>query len=142
MPRTKTYFEQVPVKLIKEKIAMAEAQAEEMAGTQKPTAKSDSPETEPPRGDPSAFPQNGTMKAEESTLSRSHELRYPKWQGFFQDVLLELDKDKLKTRVVAAERAIRDRLDEIVHTGEPLELQAIEDAVGMLRTLTRTELSD
>ena len=141
MARTKTHFDQVPVSLIKEKIAMAEAQSEETPGTSNPTVTSFSLGTEPYRGDTSSFPQNGTMQLEESTQSRSHELMYPKWQGFFQDALLELDQDKLKTRVVAAERAMRDRLEEIVHTGEPIELQAIEDAIGMLRTLTRTELS-
>jgi hypothetical protein len=138
MSRTKTYFDQIPVRLIKEKIAMAEAQPEETAGIPRLSVKSVSPESESYRGNTSAFPQNGTMKVEEST----HELMYPKWQGFFQDALVELDKDKLKIRVVAAERAMRERLEEIVHIGEPLELQAIEDAIGMLRTLTRTELPD
>ena len=142
MPRTKTHFDQIPVRLIKEKIAMAEAQSEETAGALYPSVKSVSPESGPYRGDTSAFPQNGTIKVEQSTQRKSHELMYPKWQGFFQDALLELDKDKLKMRVVAAERAMHDRLEEIVPAGEPLELQAIEDAIGMLRTLTRTELPD
>jgi hypothetical protein len=126
MPRTKTHFDQVPVRLVKEKIAMAEVQPEETIGIPNSTVKPVSPEREPPEGDTPAFPQNGTIELEDST----HELRYPKWQGFFQDALLELDKDKLKMRVVAAERAMRHRLDEIAHTGEPLELQAIEDAIG------------
>jgi hypothetical protein len=141
MPRTKTHFDQVPVRLIKEKIARAEAQPGPTAVTADVISKSLGPGIEPYSANFSGFSQEPITNEKDTDQSATAQLMYPKWQKFYEDALLELDKEKLRMRVVAAERAMRDRLEEIAHTGEPLELQAIEDAIGMLRTLTRTELS-
>jgi hypothetical protein len=141
MPKTKTHFDQVPVRLIKEKIAMAEAQAETMTVSPDVIGKPSSPENEPYTPNFSGFSQERTMGENDTNQSASGELMYSKWQKFYEDALLELDREKLRMKVVAAEKAMRDRLEEIAHTGEPLELQAIEDAIGILRALTRTELS-
>jgi hypothetical protein len=139
MFRTKTHFDQVPVRLIKEKIAMAEAQPD--TGIPDVISKSYSSEAEPYSANFSGSSQLRTTNEKYNDQGATGELMYPKWQKFYQDALLELDREKLKRKVIAAEGAMRDRLDEIAHTGEPLELQAIEDAIGMLRALTRTELS-
>jgi hypothetical protein len=140
MPRTKTHFDQVSVRLIKEKIARAEAQPGPTAVMADVISKSLSPEIEPYSPKFSGFSQEPITNEKDTEQSATCQLMYPKWQKFYEDALLELDREKLRMRVVAAERAMRDRLEEIAHTGEPLELQAIEDAVGMLRALMRTEL--
>jgi hypothetical protein len=139
MPKTKTHFDQVSVRLIKEKIAKAEAQPHIV--TPDVISKPRGPETEPYSANFSGFSQQRTTNEKYNDQGATGELIYPKWQKFYKDALLELDREKLKMKVIAAEGAMRDRLEEIAHTGEPLELQAIEDAIGMLRALTRTELS-
>jgi hypothetical protein len=141
MPRTKTHFDQVSVRLIKEKIARAEAQPGPTTVTADLISKSRGSETEPYSANFSGFSQEPTTSEKDTGKSATGQLMYPKWQKFYEDALLELDREKLRMRVVAAERAMRYRLEEIAPTGEPLELQAIEDAIGMLRALTRTELS-
>ena len=141
MPRTKTHFDQVPVRLIKEKIARAEAQPGPTPVTADVISRFRSPETEPYSSNFREFSQKATMNEKDTDQSATGQLMYPKWQKLYEDALLELDREKLTMRVAAAESAMRDRLEEIAHTGEPLELQAIEDAIGMLRALTRTELS-
>lgn len=66
---------------------------------------------------------------------------YPEWQNSFLQALLELDQEKLRDRVAAAEAAISHRLEAIAH--DPLqqeERQAIEDALSSLRILKRTSM--
>ena len=69
------------------------------------------------------------------------QIPYPEWQEPFLQALLELDEEKLRERVVAAEVAISHRLNAIAH--DPLqqtERQAIEDALSSLRILKRTSM--
>lgn len=65
-------------------------------------------------------------------------LQYPEWQKPFQDALVELDKEKLQERVVAAEAAIFNRLQTMSSTRE--ERQAMEDALASLCYLKRESL--
>lgn len=70
------------------------------------------------------------------------EIRYPQWQGAWQDALLELDPKKLHQKVSDAEAAIYKRLqelskDSIDHHEERL---ALSDAVSGLRTLKVEQL--
>jgi len=65
-------------------------------------------------------------------------LRYPDWQKPYHDALVELDKDKLKVRVVAAEAAIFNRLQTMSSNSDSSgEMQAIEDALASLCYLKR-----
>jgi hypothetical protein len=72
----------------------------------------------------------------------SPELLYPEWQREYLAALLELDSQKLKERVEAAESAIFKRLQSISHSPDnDAERQAIEDAIAGLRVLKRDRLN-
>lgn len=69
------------------------------------------------------------------------DLQNPGWQSAVQGALLELDKDKLRTRVAEAEAAVFNRLQAISRNPDHhSERQAIEDALITLRVLKREVL--
>jgi hypothetical protein len=69
---------------------------------------------------------------------KGNDLKYPEWQEPLREALLELDKDRLKARVAAAETAIFKRLQTISRTADNQEeRQAIEDGLANLRVLKR-----
>jgi hypothetical protein len=69
-------------------------------------------------------------------------LRYPWWQKPYQEALIEIDNDKLRERVAAAESAILNRLQAMSPNRDTLgERQAIEDALASLRYLKRETLA-
>jgi hypothetical protein len=71
----------------------------------------------------------------------SPELSYPEWQQDYQAALLELDREKLRERVAAAETAIFKRLQAMSQDSDShAERQAIEDALTNLRVLKRDSL--
>ena len=71
----------------------------------------------------------------------SLKILYPEWQRDYQAALLELDREKLRERVEAAETAIFKRLQAISQSPEnQAERQAIEDALAGLRVLKRESL--
>jgi hypothetical protein len=73
--------------------------------------------------------------------SPSPEMLYPTWQHEYQAALVELDREKLKGRVAAAETAIYKRLQQLSQSSDDFaERQAIEDALHSLRVLKRDEL--
>jgi len=73
--------------------------------------------------------------------SPSPEILYPEWQPEHQAALLELDTEKLRERVAAAETAIFNRLQAISQgSNHTAERQAIEDAFASLRVLKRDNL--
>ena len=68
-------------------------------------------------------------------------LRYPDWQKPYHDALVELDREKLKCRVVAAEAAIFSRLQTMSSSSDSSgEMQAIEDALASLCYLKKESL--
>ncbi len=70
-----------------------------------------------------------------------YNLQYPEWQKPYQDALVELDKNKLKWRVVAAEAAIFNRLQTMSSSCDTsTEMQAIEDALASLCYLKKESL--
>jgi hypothetical protein len=74
--------------------------------------------------------------------SSSPKVLYPEWQNQYQAALVELDREKLSERLVAAETAIFNRLQTISQISEhEAERQAIEDALAGLRVLMREKLS-
>jgi hypothetical protein len=63
---------------------------------------------------------------------------YPEWQKLCQEALVELDHDRLRERIAAAEAAIVHRMNAM--QGAPVsraERQAIDDALAILRMLKR-----
>jgi len=78
------------------------------------------------------------MEGEESPSPR---MLYPEWRNEYRAALLELDREKLAERVMAAETAIFKRLQAISQSSDNLaERQAIEDALASLRVLKRDSL--
>jgi hypothetical protein len=73
--------------------------------------------------------------------SPSPEMLYPTWQHEYQAALVELDREKLKGRVAAAETAIYKRLQQLSQSSDDFaERRVIEDALHSLRVLKRDEL--
>ena len=71
----------------------------------------------------------------------SPKILYPEWQNEFRAALLELDTEKLRERVAAAETAIFNRLQAISQgSNHTAERQAIEDAFASLRVLKQDHL--
>ncbi len=77
--------------------------------------------------------------------SSSSDLPFPAWQREHKAALLELDPEKLRERVHAAEAAIFNRLQELAQSSDSQDHkakgQAIEDALASLRILQREKLS-
>lgn len=63
------------------------------------------------------------------------QLQYPTWQESYLSAMMEIDSEKLKLKIAAAENNIRLRTTEMPESSE--ERQAIFDAVNALRFLSR-----
>jgi hypothetical protein len=76
-----------------------------------------------------------------ATEDQSPESLYPAWQNEYQAALVEVDREKLKERVEAAETAIYKRLQQIsLSSDHHTERNVIEDALNSLRVIKRDEL--
>jgi hypothetical protein len=70
------------------------------------------------------------------TANEQDFLAYPEWQKPVQEALIELDHEKLQARIATAKTAISIRLESITQQeGQQAEMQAIQDALVMLRML-------
>src|SRR5438477_12801652 len=88
--------------------------------------------------DASHLPRN-TSKSRENPMDA---MRYPEWQGSFQEALLEIDREKLQSKMMKAEEAIFERLQQLAGTSDSeAERQAIEDAISALRVLKTEKLN-
>jgi hypothetical protein len=69
----------------------------------------------------------------------SSHLPYPDWQPEYEAALLELDHNTLEERILAARRAISNRVQVLAqdHFGSPEERQAMADALNFLAMLER-----
>ena len=75
-----------------------------------------------------------------ATEDQSPETLYPEWQNEYQAARVEVDREKLKGRVEAAETAIYKRLQQISQNSDHhTERQVIEDALRSLRFLKNKE---
>lgn len=63
------------------------------------------------------------------------------WRNTYTEAMLELNREKLPARIAAAEEAIQQRIEELVHSDENSqeELWALNDAIRGLRVLTQAE---
>ncbi len=65
-----------------------------------------------------------------------------KWKQFFQEAVFELDPTRLQPKLEAAQKAIEDRLHEVLANGTsvPREIMELEDAKRTIRYLAKHEL--
>jgi hypothetical protein len=67
-----------------------------------------------------------------------NQMKYPDWQGPFEDALHECDSEKILGRVSASETALTSRMQALRTTANrDDELQAIADAANALVNLMR-----
>jgi len=70
------------------------------------------------------------------------ELKYPKWERQFQEVVLELNGEKLVAKIQTLETAIFVRLQELKSDSDHhTERQAIADALSTIRVLKKNKVS-
>jgi hypothetical protein len=80
-------------------------------------------------------------RADHDTSASTSNLRFPVWQLEYQAALLEVDPQKLRERVKAAEAAIFLRQQALGYSSDGhAERQAIEDAMRALRFIKTEKL--
>ena len=130
MQKSKTHFDQVPVEVVKK--LLEKGIAERRRGSMRPLLWGDPPEK--------LRHELGREKMASAVELGDHQddLEYPDWQRPVQAALVELDKDKLKERVAAAEVAIFERQQAISQSRDHhAEREAIEYALANLRVVKR-----
>jgi hypothetical protein len=65
----------------------------------------------------------------------------PTWQALYKAALVESDPIRLNGRIEAAQRSIRQRLEQIEDSGETRERQHLNDALYALFTLASRKRS-
>ena len=69
-------------------------------------------------------------------------LKFPKWQAQFQEVVIELDREKLFGKIQNFETAVFVRLQELAPLNDHHdERQAIDDALATVLALKKDKLS-
>ena len=69
-------------------------------------------------------------------------MRYPEWQGPLQEALLEVDREKLQSKMMKAEEAIFQRMQQLAGSSDSeAERLAIADAIASLRVLKTEKLN-
>lgn len=122
MGLAKTYFEQVPLEMVM-KILEQQSLAQTDTSSDLVLVKGFATDT----GDSELIDVQG--------------LEYPSWQKCCQEALIELDREKLKEKVAAAEAMVFQRLQEIAdRTDAQAERQALMDVTSSLRFLKRDVL--
>jgi hypothetical protein len=68
-------------------------------------------------------------------------LKYPEWQKPYEDALLEVDREKLKEKLLKAEAAIFLRLQQLANSPDShAERQAIDDVISGMKVLKSRQL--
>jgi len=140
MRRAKTHFEQIPVALVKTIAEEAFPEVKEIRNDNV-ILKVPAKKTEPHASRAHSRCRNG--RAMEIRLGSEDDgvIKYPDWEKPLQEAVAEVDKDKLKSRVGAAETAIFNRLQAISRSSDhAAERQAITDALALIRVLKRDAL--
>jgi hypothetical protein len=65
----------------------------------------------------------------------------PTWQALYKAALVESDPIRLNGRIEAAQRSIRQRLEQIEDSGETRERQQLNDSLYALFTLASRKRS-
>ena len=61
----------------------------------------------------------------------------PHWRVLYQAAVLEIDINKLPQRIAEAQSAIMDQIEDLNHSCDGSESQALTDALNVLRDLRR-----
>jgi hypothetical protein len=134
MRRAKTHFEQIPVELVK-KIA------EEGFPEVKEIRNANVILKVPHASRAHSRCRNGRTVEIRLGSDDDGVIKYPDWEKPLQEAVVEVDKDKLKSQVGAAETAIFNRLQAISRSPDhAAEHQAIADALALIRVLKRDAL--
>jgi hypothetical protein len=127
MRMTKRYFEQVPLEIVRQIAKQEEAGVNVNSNGLGIVDRSGSRNEAVDRG-------NGASEGDQG-------FEYPQWQKVCQEALTELQPDKLKERIAAAEAAVVARLQELANgTDGQMERQALLDVTSSLRFLKRDTL--
>jgi hypothetical protein len=80
--------------------------------------------------------------ARDSFMSLLYMTNKPSWQDRYEEAILETDQTQRLTRILAAQRALNERLRELQadHGGTPEERQSLMKAMSGLQIL-RTDIS-
>jgi len=127
-----THFEQIPVELVKKITANAQSNGNGIH-FEGPATKTE------PYATAIQSLHTDIQNCRSPIASKSEELiDYREWQSLYKQALLEIDTDKLKQKIVAAEAAIAKRASTLSRVGvRNAEQQAMEDALAFLRVLAR-----
>ena len=69
------------------------------------------------------------------------ELKFPKWQASFQEVIIEFDRKKLAEKIQKVESVLFERLQQLRPESDGhSEREAINDALSVLRIIQRDRL--
>jgi len=136
MHARRTYFEQVSVDEVKK---IAEDYAAGGKASENGEASAESFPSRTGGGVPACGTRGTEFEVEpENEDEATGPFEYPEWQKPVQEALLELDNDKLKERIEAAEVAILNRLQSLSRTQcSEAERLAIQDALSTLRVVKR-----
>jgi hypothetical protein len=160
MLRLKTYFEQVPLEVVKKIVEQEEPSrkttSDETPGAKKKKLEANGSGISRIRGQlkdhdhsirqlPTANQRWSTRLAISSPTGRNimndGELKYPSWQAPLQEVILEFDREKLPERIQKVEALILDRLQQLSRGNDSRsEQEAISDALSILRIIKRDKL--
>jgi hypothetical protein len=72
------------------------------------------------------------------------ELEFPEWQASLQEAILEFDRKQSPEKIQKVETLILDRLQQLgpqSNGNDHRELQALNDALSLLRVIKRDQLS-
>lgn len=127
MRTPKTYFEQIPLEIVrqiaKQEEAAASAKWNGLAIVDRPGSR------------------NEMVDCSSGDSADDQGLQYPQWQKLCQEALIELQPDKLRERIEVAEAAVVARLQELANaTDGQVERQALLDVTSSLRFLKRDSL--
>lgn len=129
MRLAKTYFEQIPLEMVRQIAKQEEASVSANTNGLAIVDRSGS--------------RNEKEAVNCSSAARDDDpgFQYPQWQKVCQEALAELQPEKLKERIAVAEAAVVARLQELANeTDAEAERQALLDVTSSLRFLKRDTL--